>query len=89
MPKDLVASIWLKSSYAQQGIMATFGKIDAGFKGKLRISIYNASNNTIDLFKKDESDKRIAQIVFHQLNSVPHQLYDERSGNYQNYGVKR
>jgi len=83
MPNNIVASLYLKSRYANQGIMATFGKVDAGFSGKLRLGMYNSSNEYVSLVK-DIDDTRIAQIVFEELTGTPEKLYTERSGNYQN-----
>ena len=73
--KELVAQLWLRSSFARRGIMATFGFIDAGFKGKLALSLYNSSEDPIKL-----GAYPICQIVFEDF-LTPKKSYD---GKYQN-----
>jgi len=82
----LIASqLWIRSSYARKGILASFGKVDAGFHGTLTISCFNASDKDVEIPIGD----RFCQIVFEHLESVPKALYHERSGTYQNQrGVK-
>ena len=75
----VTAQLWLRTSYARRGIMATFGKIDAGFEGTLTFSAYNASKRPVQLKIGDT----FAQIVLEEMLSVPKKLYDERSGKYQ------
>ncbi len=76
---EVTAQLWLRTSYARKGILATFGKIDAGFEGTLTFSAYNASKNAVELQIGD----RFAQIVFEQMQSIPQKLYNTRSGGYQ------
>jgi dCTP deaminase len=75
----VTAQLWLRTSHARKGIMATFGKIDAGFEGTLTFSAYNASKMPVQLKIGDT----FAQIVLEEMSSVPKKLYDERSGSYQ------
>jgi dCTP deaminase len=80
MSDKITAQLWIRSSYARKGIMASFGKVDAGFHGTLTISCFNATDEKIDLPIGD----RFCQIVFEKLESLPAELYDKKSGNYQN-----
>ena len=80
MGPQITSQLWIRSSYARKGIMASFGKVDAGFHGTLTISCFNASDKEIEIPIGD----RFCQIVFEQLSSVPSELYEKKSGTYQN-----
>lgn len=80
MGPQLTSQLWIRSSYARKGILASFGKVDAGFHGTLTISCFNASDTAVEIPIGD----RFCQIVFEHLESVPKALYHERSGTYQN-----
>ena len=74
------AQLWLRTSWARKGIICSFGKIDSGFKGNLTLLGLNASKKNIDI----EIGNTFAQIVLEQLSTAANELYEERSGNYQN-----
>ena len=74
------AQLWLRTSWARKGIICSFGKIDSGFKGNLTLLGLNASKKNIDI----EIGNTFAQIVFEKLSTTANELYEERSGNYQN-----
>jgi len=82
LPDDMTATLWLRSSYARKGILATFGYVDVGFHGKIVVNLYNASTQTlyINPFEK----RTFCQIVFEKLDKMPLANYSKRSGNYQN-----
>ncbi len=73
------AQLWIRSSYARRGIFASFGKVDAGFRGNLTIGCFNADRE-VELQVGD----RFCQIVFELLESEVEKTYDKRSGHYQN-----
>jgi dCTP deaminase len=75
----VTASLWIRTSHARKGVMASFGKIDAGFEGTLTLSSFNSSDKTITLSIGDT----YAQMVFEEMSSEPKALYEERSGHYQ------
>jgi len=75
----LTAQLWLRTSWIRKGIIASFGKVDSGFRGTLTLPALNSSSEPIEL----EIGKTFAQIVFERLESKPLKLYAERSGNYQ------
>ena len=79
MGPQIASQLWIRSSYARKGIMAAFGKVDAGFHGTLTISCFNANNSIVEIPIGD----RFCQIVFEKLSSIPEELYEKRSGNYQ------
>ena len=81
----ITSQLWIRSSYARKGVMASFGKVDAGFHGTLTISCFNSNDTSLEIPIGD----RFCQIVFEKMNSIPSELYDKKSGNYQNQrGIK-
>jgi len=85
MGPDIASQLWIRSSYARKGVMASFGKVDAGFQGTLTISCFNSNDSPLEIPIGD----RFCQIVFENLSSSPEELYDKKSGNYQNQrGIK-
>ncbi len=79
MPEDAVGSLWIRSSYARRGVLASFGKVDAGFHGNLTVGAFNASSEPLEIPIGD----RFCQIVMEELASPPQAAYAEKSGNYQ------
>ena len=85
MGSRVASQLWIRSSYARRGIIAGFGKVDAGFHGTLTVGCFNANHEEVEIPIGD----RFCQIVFETLFSQPEELYDKRSGNYQNQrGIK-
>jgi len=80
MGSMITSKLWIRSSYARKGVMASFGKVDAGFHGTLTISCFNANDDSLEIPIGD----RFCQIVFEKLETPPSELYDKKSGNYQN-----
>lgn len=83
MPNDVCAEVKDKSSLARLGLQVFNTIIEAGWRGRLTIEIYNNSANQIRLSK----GMGIAQIVFHKLNCIPFTTYADRQGKYQNQGL--
>lgn len=79
LPRGLTGQLWIRTSWARKGIIGSFGKVDAGFRGNLTLSAFNASSNAIEM----AIGNRFAQIVFVRMRSAPEKGYEERSGNYQ------
>lgn len=80
----VTAQLWIRSSYARKGIFASFGKVDAGFRGNLTIGCF-----TTDREVTLEVGDRFCQIVFELLRSRAEKPYGERSGHFQNQrGIK-
>ena len=80
MGQKITSQLWIRSSYARKGVMASFGKVDAGFHGTLTISCFNSNDEPLEIPIGD----RFCQIVFENMASKPSELYDKKSGNYQN-----
>lgn len=77
--RSLSAQLWLRTTFARKGILATFGKIDAGFNGTLTITAFNASETPVDI----PVGERFCQMVVERLDSPAEKAYAERSGRYQ------
>ena len=85
MGPKITSQLWIRSSYARKGVIASFGKVDAGFHGTLTISCFNSNDEHLEIPIGD----RFCQIVFENMQSIPSELYDKKSGNYQNQkGIK-
>jgi dCTP deaminase len=85
MGSKITSQLWIRSSYARKGVMASFGKVDAGFNGTLTISCFNSNSEPLEIPIGD----RFCQIVFENMQSAPSELYDKKSGNFQNQkGIK-
>ena len=78
LPPTLVGEIWIRTTWARRGVLASFGRIDAGFNGNLTFSAFNASAGIVDA----PIGERFAQVVFSELLSPPKKTYEQRSGNY-------
>jgi len=80
MGPQITSQLWIRSSYARKGVIASFGKVDAGFHGTLTFGCFNASGKELEILIGD----RFCQIVFEHLSTTANELYDKRSGAYQN-----
>ncbi|HEY7587625.1 MAG TPA: dCTP deaminase [Thermoplasmata archaeon] len=78
--RHLAGQIWLRTTWARQGVVASFGMIDAGFSGTLTFGALNAADGTLEISIGD----RFAQVVFMTLDSPASLTYDRRSGTWQN-----
>lgn len=76
---ELTGQLWIRSSWARKGIIASFGKIDAGFKGTLTLAGFNSSPNDVEISVGDT----FAQMVLEEVSSEAEQTYEKRSGHYQ------
>ncbi|MFO8133737.1 MAG: dCTP deaminase [Thermoplasmatota archaeon] len=64
------AQLWIRSSYARRGVLASFGKVDVGFEGTLTLSFYNTGGE-LELRRGDT----VCQIVFEEMASAPRKRY--------------
>jgi len=65
--------------------MGILSDVDTGFHGTLTISCFNSNDEPVEIPIGD----RFCQIVFENMMSKPSELYDKKSGNYQNQrGIK-
>ena len=77
--RHVAGQIWLRTTWARRGVIASFGMIDAGFSGTLTFGAFNASSEALELPIGD----RFAQVVFLTLDSPSSETYERRSGTYQ------
>lgn len=75
----VAAELWLRTTWARRGVLASFGMIDSGFRGTLTLAAFNASHEELVL----PIGERFAQVVFLQLSSASEKGYAQRSGHYQ------
>src|SRR5712691_8389006 len=62
---DICADLWIRTTWARRGVVGSFGKVDAGFRGTLTLGAYNASHEPLEVPIGD----RFAQVVFDSLSS--------------------
>ena len=77
--RHVAGQIWLRTTWARRGVVASFGMIDAGFSGTLTFGAFNASSDVLEL----PVGGRFAQVVFLTLESPASETYDRRSGTFQ------
>jgi dCTP deaminase len=46
---EVTAQLWIRTTYARKGILASFGKVDAGFEGNLTLSAFNSSASVVNI----------------------------------------
>jgi len=73
------ANLWIRTSWARKGALASFGVIDSGFRGTLTLAAFNSGSGTLEM----KIGETFAQMIFHALSSEPEKGYDKRSGHYQ------
>ncbi len=78
LPSYMVGELWIRTTWARQGVISSFGLIDAGFEGDLTLSAYN-THKEIEMPIGD----RFAQMCLVLLSEESEKQYSERSGNYQ------
>ncbi len=84
LPANLVGMLELKTKYARAGIIPAFGKVDAGYKGKLSLTLFNGTEK----HQQFQVGSTIVQISFILMEDSAEKLYSKRSGNYQNFNVQ-
>lgn len=76
LPDFLVGDMKVRSSFAREGLIGSFGWVDPGFDGHLTTSLFNSSSLPIEI----ERGERVIQIVFHKVEQIPSKAY---AGRYQ------
>lgn len=79
MPKHIAATCVGKSTWARCGAIVNVTPLEPGWSGELVIEITNGTNLPLKIY----SGVGIAQLVFHELSSIPSVTYADRSGKYQ------
>lgn len=73
------AQLWLRTSWARRGVIASFGRVDAGFDGTLTFGAFNSSATALDVTIGDT----FAQMVVDTMSGSAEGVYEQRSGHYQ------
>jgi len=76
LPPSIAGELFIRSSFAREGLLGSFAFVDPGFKGQLTISVANLGRRGIMISKGE----RIVQIVFNELDAPTSRPY---SGRYQ------
>jgi dCTP deaminase len=79
-----VGQLWLRTSWARRGVLASFGRIDAGFDGTLTFGAFNSSADSLEV----PMGETFAQLVVESMVGSAEAIYAQRSGHYQHqHGV--
>lgn len=79
MPKDCIALVAAKSSYARCGIVVNFTVIEPEWEGEITLEL----SNTTPLPAKIYAHEGIAQLLFLQSDEACTTTYADRKGKYQ------
>jgi len=79
MPRDCIALVAAKSSYARCGIVVNFTVIEPEWEGEITLEL----SNTTPLPAKIYANEGIAQLLFLRSDAVCRRSYRDRQGKYQ------
>jgi len=65
MPDDIIGLMYLRSRYSRNGLIGMFAVVDAGYKGRLFVSVKNLGDKEIVLKPKEG----VIHIIFERLES--------------------
>jgi dCTP deaminase len=77
--QTMAAQLWLRTTWARRGVIASFGRIDAGFDGTLTFGAFNSSGDSLEV----PVGETFAQMVVELMSAPAEAPYSERSGHYQ------
>lgn len=77
LPADLGGQLFIRSSFAREGLVGSFALVDPGFRGQLTLAFLNMGKGNVAIAKGE----RIAQLVLSRLTTPSEKPY---SGRYQN-----
>ncbi len=79
IPDNIQGQCLGKSTYCRCGLIVNVSPLEPAWKGTLTVEV----SNPTDCPAKVYLDQGIAQIVFHQLSSIPEKTYASKGGKYQ------
>ncbi|MBL8149735.1 MAG: dCTP deaminase [Blastocatellia bacterium] len=79
IPRNVTAIAIGKSTYARCGIIVNTTPLEAAWRGRLVVEIYNAANLPVRLF----AEEGFVQILFFESNEDCTTSYGDRAGKYQ------
>lgn len=66
LPENMCAELKIRSTYSRQGVLLSSGLWDSGFQGSLGCTLYNLSDNIIEI----PANERVCQIVCYEADSA-------------------
>lgn len=72
LPKDVMATLFCKSSLARCGLALPPTVIEPGWEGNIVVEIFNQANHPVKLYASDG----VGQLLFTRLAKVPDKPYD-------------
>lgn len=79
MPKNVLGTVWVKSTYLRCGIVANFSPLEPEWYGYITIQVCNMT----PLPGKVYSNEGIAQVVFFEGDEICEVSYADKKGKYQ------
>ncbi len=76
LPPSVCAQMFIRSSFAREGLVGSFALVDPGFRGQLTLRIANLGSSAVRIGEGE----RVAQLVFHRLMTSSRKPY---AGKYQ------
>ncbi|MDI9643603.1 MAG: dCTP deaminase [Candidatus Verstraetearchaeota archaeon] len=64
LPPYIAGQLFLRSSFAREGLIGSLALVDPGFRGQLTVSLVNMGSGNVAIDKGE----RLLQIVFHKLD---------------------
>lgn len=78
-PLDMIGHIYLRSTFIRKGLLMSLGRIEAGWRGRLVIEVFNALEVVIL-----NNGERIATVEFERLARPVSKGYE---GEFQDFGI--
>ncbi len=79
IPRNVTAIALGKSTYARCGIVVNTTPLEANWRGRLVVELYNAANLPVRLF----AEEGFVQILFFESDEMCETSYSDRQGKYQ------
>jgi dCTP deaminase len=79
IPRNVTAIALGKSTYARCGIVVNTTPLEADWRGRLVVELYNAANLPVRLF----AEEGFVQILFFESDEICETSYSDREGKYQ------
>lgn len=74
LPADLCGHLFIRSSFAREGVVGSFALVDPGFRGQLTLAFLNMGVEDVAIAKGE----RIAQLVLERLETPAEKPYEGR-----------
>jgi dCTP deaminase len=79
IPRNVTAIALGKSTYARSGVIVNTTPLEAAWRGRLVVELYNAANLPVRLF----AEEGFVQILFFESDELCDTSYSDREGKYQ------